>query len=160
MRCQSPRRSSGGRFGENGLGPTSLSRRKGDGVGGGPGGPGTGARADDPGAGSAPATSEETAICSVSALAERGGTSTLIKLLKQQLCPLHVCTHPPPPANWESGPEPSETLCLVPCRNFHKIGRRRRSGFVLLLELCWSPAPRQPSQADHMCSAASMLGAR
>ena len=99
MRCQSPRRRNSRRYGENGLGPTSISRRKGDGVGGGPGGPGIRAHADDSGAGSATAASEETAICgSVSDLVERGGTSTLTKLLKQQLCPLHVCAHPPPPA--------------------------------------------------------------
>ena len=136
MQCQSPRRRNSRRYGENGPGRTSLSRRKGDGVGGGPGGPGIRAHADDSGAGSATAASEDTAICSsVSDLAERGGTSTLTKLLKQQLCPLHVCAHPSPPATWESGPEPSETLCLVPCRNFHKTGRRKRSGFVRLLEL-------------------------
>lgn len=72
--------------------------------GGGPGGPASGLVRMTQAQAQPPAAPEETAICSVSDLAERGGTSSLIKLLKQQLCPLHVCIHSTPPANWESGP--------------------------------------------------------
>lgn len=118
--------------------------------------PASGLCADDPGTGLSPCCPQRQFVQSLTW--RKGGTSALAEAAEAAAISSPRLLHPPPPANWESGPEPSETLCLVPCRNFHKTGRRKIPEFVLLLELCWSLAPRQPSQADHMGSAASVLG--